>query len=150
MTASEIKVLIELAFANTPHSGNNFSDISATPWDEGIVDYFRRSTWRGHQTTNLRKHVAALSFFTAKAFRYWLPAFILAELEEPEEADVVSQHIAYSINDDSRGCLELFTAPELVAISTFLTECARRYGCVDYRNAREKIEARIKNIQNTT
>ena len=84
MTVAEIKNVIERAFAETPHPGNNFSDISATQWDEGIVDYFRRSTWRGHQTTNLRKHVAALSFFTHKAFRYWLPAFMLAELEEPK------------------------------------------------------------------
>jgi hypothetical protein len=150
MTVAEIKNVIECAFANTPHPGNNFSDISATRWDEGIVDYFRRSTWRGHQTTNLRKHVAALSFFTHQAFRYWLPAFMLAELEEPEKADVISQNIAYSIFDESRGRLELFTVPELEAISAFLAECARRYRSSNYRNAHEKAEARIKNFQNTT
>ena len=70
------------AFKDTPHPGNRFEDISATLRDEGIVDYFAGRTWRGHEVKDLHYHYDALSFFTPKAFRYYLPAFVLADLSE--------------------------------------------------------------------
>src|SRR5688572_26710362 len=97
MAAAEVRAQIEAAFAATPHPGRAFAAISATLDDEGIVAYFGATTWRGHHVRELRRHVAALSFFTDAAFRYWLPAFMLADLDSPREADVIAEHIAGSL-----------------------------------------------------
>src|SRR5690349_8547569 len=99
MPKEEVSRKIERAFAETPAPRREFTDISASYDDEGIVAYFRGLSWRGHQAGELRKHDAALSLFTDKAFRYWLPAFMLAELEEPETADVIAERIAYHFSE---------------------------------------------------
>ena len=149
MSEKEIKLLIESAFANTPAPGNNFSDISATMDDEGIVEYFRGTTWRGHRVQDLRCHSAALSFFTDKAFRYWLPAFMLAELENPDAADSIAEGIALHLSDanlaDAR--LKQFSQSELKALVAFLNECAMKYDdgtrSAQFRKAERAVNSQI-------
>ena len=70
---------------------------AATKQDEGIVDYFRGTTWHGHAVADLRYHSVALVFFTDAAFRYWLPAFMLAALGDAETADVIPESIELRI-----------------------------------------------------
>jgi hypothetical protein len=125
MSGQDIIALIEKSFAKTPSPGEAFDDISATEQDEGIVEYFRGTTWRGHRVRDLRCHCAALSFFTHRAFRYWLPAFMLASLANPEEADVIPYHIASDVQNPGR--LAEFSAEELHAVAAFLEECAERW-----------------------
>ena len=131
MNAQEVAAQIASAFADTPPPGNDFTDISATMDDEGMVEYFQRTTWRGHRTYDLRCQSAALNFFTDRAYRYWLPAFMLAELEDPVEADVIAGSIAFSL--ETRKPVQLFTPNEWSAIAAFLSECARRYDYEDDR-----------------
>jgi len=150
MSKDDVRAQIETAFADTPSPGDGFDDISATKQDEGIVDYFRCTTWRGHRVQDLRHHEAALSFFTEKAFRYWLPAFMLAELENPEAADVIAGGIAFHLtpanNADAK--LRQFTPDELEAIAAFLEECAKRYAdgiCdVKFRRAETAVRAHVR------
>ena len=120
---------IETAFADTPHPGTAFEDISTTGFDEEIVDYFRPTTWRGHETRDLRYHSVALSFFTGPAFRYWLPAFMLAELSDPKTADVIGENIAGMLGGRRTGppLLREFTGAELDAVAAFLAHCDERY-----------------------
>lgn len=110
------------AFKDTPHPGNRFEDISATLRDEGIVDYFAGRTWQDHDVKNLHYHYDALSFFTPKAFRYYLPAFVLADLSE-EGKDIFSDFIAhaFTLRDDVTVQLYLseFSRVELEAIQTY-------------------------------
>ncbi len=146
MPKEDVRRQIEVAFAETPAPGTDFDDISATRDDEGIVDYFRGTTWHGHRPRDLRVHEAALSFFTDKAFRYWLPAFMLAELESPVEADVIAQGIAFHLTEptgaDAR--LRQFTPSELDAIAAFLKECAQSYDDDDFRTAERVVRARLQ------
>jgi hypothetical protein len=127
MPKEEVRRQIEAAFADTPAPGREFEDISASMDDEGIVAYFRGRTWRGHRVKDLREHEVALSLFTDKAFRYWLPAFMLGELEDPETADVIAEGIAFHFSEaegrDSK--LRQFAPDELEAIAAFFDECAR-------------------------
>jgi hypothetical protein len=131
MTEAELKAKIEAAFSDTPSPGGNFDDISGTQWDEGIVDYFRGTTWRGHRVIDLRHHSAALSFFTYRAFRYWVPAFMLAELENPEEADIIKESIASNFlpgeYHSAETTLAQFAPAELDAIAAFMDHCSRIY-----------------------
>jgi len=138
MPREDVAALIRAAFADTPYPGAEFGDISATMWDEGIVEYFRGKSWRGHKVLDLRHHGAALSFFTDKAFRYWLPAFMLAELETPIEADVIGENIASSLT--RRGYearLGEFAQDELEAIAAFCDEC-------DFQGAARAVRAQIQ------
>lgn len=146
MPKAAIHAQIERAFANTPAPGEGFDDISASMDDEGIVGYFRGTTWRGHRVQDLRYYEAALSLFTDKAFRYWLPAFMLAELDHPVGADVIAQGIAFHLTDsqfaDAR--LRRFSQDELGAIAAFLNECAQRYDGADYQDAERAVRARMQ------
>ena len=147
MPKEEVAAQIEAAFADTPSPGTEYDDISATKYDdEGIVDYFRGTTWRRHRVQNLRRHEAAMSFFTDKAFRYWLPAFMLAELENPIEADVIGEGIAFHLTEGSRADARLreFAQDELEAIALFCDECAQRYDAIHYRDAARAVRARIQ------
>jgi len=130
---------IAAAFADTPYPGDAFEAISATQQDEGIVEYFRGTTWRSHTAANLRIHCAALSFFTGPAFRYWLPAFMLAELEDTETADVIADSIASNMKSPQR--LALFSDVELRAVAAFLRECVHRYGKDLYGSAAARVNA---------
>jgi hypothetical protein len=145
MNETEIFAQIEKAFSNTPSPGVEFDDISATKQDEGIVEYFRGTTWRGHRVRDLRYHSAALSFFTPKAFRYWLAAFMLAELEDPDTADVIRESIAFNLTypNTTEATLSEFAQDELKAIAAFLDECDRRYSDEMFRNAATAVRARI-------
>jgi hypothetical protein len=142
---------IETAFADTPAPGNEFDDISATSYGEdGTVDYFRGTTWRGHGVRDLRIHDSALSFFTDKAFRYWLPAFMIADLEHPEEADIIGESIVFHLTkaDNADARLRQFAQDELDAIATYFDKCARRYAdarCeAEYRQAESAVRARLQ------
>jgi hypothetical protein len=54
---------------------------------------------------------------------------MLAELNEPAKADVISESIAFSFtkSEFSARRLSVFSKEELAAISIFFGECARRY-----------------------
>ncbi|MHC5538315.1 DUF6714 family protein [Singulisphaera rosea] len=143
MTIAEIRDRIEAAFAETPAPGDAFLEISATHQDEGIVEYFRGTTWRGHGIQDLRHHSAALSFFTGPAFRYWLPAFMLGSLEDSEAADVKPEGIASSMLDYSRR--KVFTANELNAVAAFLAHFAELYGSDRFRRATERVSQSADN-----
>ncbi|MDB6147819.1 MAG: hypothetical protein JWO45_1483 [Spartobacteria bacterium] len=143
MTKEAVRRQIEAAFADTPAPGKEFEDISASMDDEGIVAYFRGRPWRGHRVKDLREHEAALSLFTDKAFRYWLPAFMLAELEDPEMADVIAEGIAFHFTKAAEARLQQFTPGELEAIAGFFDECARNSGSSTYEEAFREAERSV-------
>lgn len=136
---------ITKAFVNTPHPGSRFEDISTTADDEGIYAYFVDSEQFNHDVKNLHYHAVALSFFTDAAFRYWLPAFMIAELHDPIEADIIADSIAYHLSDaqgaHARICA--FSESEIESIKKFLTACSNKYNCEnctdDYQKALDKI-----------
>lgn len=119
---------IESAFEHTPSPGTADDEISRTPADEGVADYFRSRSWHYHTVKTLRWHSCALIYFTANAFRYYLPAFMLAELKDPEVADAIRESIAFRLyQDDGIQILEAFSDVELLATAAFLEECVFRY-----------------------
>jgi hypothetical protein len=128
-----VRETIVAAFANTPHPGDD-NITSPKGNDEGTEEYFRGRTWRGHTPRDLRLHSSALSFFTPAAFRYFLPAFLLAEIDDPETADIIAESIAFhftrALGRDAR--LPLFSTQELAAIAAFFDECALRYPSFAY------------------
>ena len=140
---ADLRRQIVEAFASVPHPGDDHNDISLTKQDEGIVAYFRGTPRLGHSATTLRHHVVALSFFTPEALRYWLPAFMLAELDDPDEADTIVDTL---IGVFAGSSLWPYSAAQLRAIELFVEEYVRRYGeDRDSKRVLRRLRARLRN-----
>ena len=99
MNATEVIQSIEDAWREVVYPGDS-KIFTPDPYDdEGITRYFRGTTWRGHEPADLRAHSSAFTFFTPEAFHYWFPAFMIAAIQSPEEADVVVDLIPWSVSD---------------------------------------------------
>jgi hypothetical protein len=63
--------------------------------DEGTTEYFEGKTWHGHTAKKLRKLDLSLTVFTVEAFVYYVPAYMLADIKEPEDADSISEALLF-------------------------------------------------------
>ena len=92
--------------------------------DEGEEKYFRDRTWRNHSIKDLRYHAVAMILFTPEAHRYFLPAFMLGSLRDPESADVIPDHILYHFADYKTEFwsqrVSILTAKQKGAVSRYL------------------------------
>src|SRR6185437_14580821 len=85
-SAETIKTLIHSAFADTPYPGDDALVRSAGDEPDEVVDLFRgRTDWRALSADFVDRAGAAspsaLSFFSAGAFRFYLPAYLIADLD---------------------------------------------------------------------
>jgi hypothetical protein len=91
MTRDEVVAAIEAAFAPTERPGAAFlqgSHEGCEPFEE--TSPFADREWQSLDAGFLDAHYSALSFFSEGAFRYYLPAFLVADLrDELNTADPV-------------------------------------------------------------
>jgi len=132
MNTEELKTLIKKAFKDTPYPVGKLTD---TYDDEGVSEFFAGKQWENLNAPDLRKHDVALSFFEPEAFRYFLPAFMLAELSDPETADVIGESIVFHFSKPKEFWIEsyekrisLFTRNEKEAIVRFIDYMQSTYG----------------------
>jgi len=112
---------IEDAWADAPYPGDENIFTPDSYDDEDIGNYFHGTTWRGHDPVALRAHGSAFTFFTPAAFHYWLPAFMLAAIENPDAADVILDQIPRSVsNQYASKRWPLFTEPQRNAVAAYL------------------------------
>ncbi len=123
-TPQSVQRAIEEGFALTPPPDPR--SLTDTYDDEGVGEYFGGRPWRGHNPYDLRYHSCALSFFTAPAFRYYLPAFMLATINSRREADIIPdvlwrRFLRWTGKDHLLKITlsELFPEPERKAIAEF-------------------------------
>ncbi len=93
---------IRAVFADVPYPGDDSITDTTHPWDEGVSDYFKGTSQEGHAARELRAHSEALSFFLPEAYHYYLPAFVIAVLEEPEAADTIYNSLICDFNSRRR------------------------------------------------
>ena len=101
MQAATLIACIEDAWRDVPRPPDSGIFTPDSYDDEDIVNYFSGTTWRGHHAADLRAYSSAFTFFTPAAWHYWLPAFVIAAIEEPEEADACVERLTQSIYDDN-------------------------------------------------
>jgi hypothetical protein len=90
-----LRDVIESAFADVPHPGDDrITTCSGGDADE-VLAYFRDRTSGGHSAQQLRFHDYALTFFTEDALFYFLPAFLIALVEDLETADTIQDRILW-------------------------------------------------------
>ena len=101
MEAPEKLKLVETiskAWANVPYPGDENIFTPDSYDDEGIADYFSGTTWKGHKVDRLRGRCSALNlFFTPRAYHYWLPAYLIATVEDPLELSQGVQSLVASV-----------------------------------------------------
>jgi len=111
---------------------------------------FIGTSWEEHDALFLREHESSLNFFTAEAFCYYLPAFMMAELKEPKIADIIAEGIAFHLTSTpfTKERISLFSRDQLLAIVAFFKCCAARYndGVYDicFSKAADEIRKSIK------
>lgn len=154
MTAELINK-IESAFKNTPKP----TGILRRNSDDGnAADYFSGKSWQGHKTTDLRQHFDAFYEFEPEAFRYYLPAFILADISDPIDADIIGEAIVWFFTPHENERLIdkeykysrtiLFSQQELTSIIAFIhwfdIECE---GILGAKQAIEYLETFVDKTQ---
>jgi len=127
MTAELINK-IESAFKNTPKPTGILSRNSS---EDAPANYFSGMSWQGHKTTDLHLHFDAFYEFEPEAFRYYLSAFMLADISDPIDADIIGEAIVSFFTPRANARLidkeyinkriALFTQQELAAIVAFIT-----------------------------
>ena len=71
----------------------------AAQGDDGAADYFSGKRWDSLDVQGLLYHSDALFMFTPEVHRYYLPAFMKAALEHPEDADVIPDNILFHFSE---------------------------------------------------
>ncbi len=117
--------------------------------DEGTQQHFWRTEWRDHSVKMLRQHESALVFFTPEAYHYYLPAFIIVAVVEPEEADVILDGIIFSLNraflgDGLPDVISLFSQQQREALASYV-EYSRHHPASREHDSLIEILRRIKN-----
>src|ERR687893_2788658 len=92
---------IESAFASNEHPGGRFLQGSfegCEPYEE-VGPFENLEDWRGIDAGFLDGHANALSFFSEAGFRYFLPAYLIADLRgELQTADPLF-HLTHGFSD---------------------------------------------------
>lgn len=119
--------LIQSAWGNaTLPDRDNIS--SPTYDDEGVSAYFAGKTWRGHAAAQLRRLDFAPNIFTEDAFAYYLPAYLIADLEDPETSDTNIERVLFWLSNDGQS---LRHGPAVIARLNALQRAALR-ACVEF------------------
>lgn len=72
---------IETAFADTPHPGDDHIGYDSDDWESAeLTRAFKGRHWRDLSPAELQYHSS--SFLSSEGFRYYLPAYLLAALED--------------------------------------------------------------------
>ena len=136
--AESIVEKIKLAWDGVPYPGDSNIFTPQSYDDEDITDYFRGTTWEGHAVASLRRHSSAIStFFTPLAFHYWLPAFLIAAIEDPDELDTGLDSLISSLfpgrdgspsHDEQQQRIALLTNQQKLAVIATLEFIIQKWG----------------------
>lgn len=103
--AKSVRGAIEVQFPAAPVPP---APVAGTGDVERTTSAFLGRSWATYTARELLREVDSLCCFTPQAFRYYLPAFMVASLDEPSEVGVIPENIFNLLGWPD-------TAPELVA-----------------------------------
>jgi hypothetical protein len=107
LPAEAIKALIRDAFAETPYPGDHALVRSVGDEPDQVVELFRgRDDWRVLTAEFVDRAGAAspsaLSFFSAGAFRFYLPAYLIADLDGQLSYTDPLFYLYYGLDEETR------------------------------------------------
>lgn len=127
-TASDLIAMIRSAWTDAQPPGDEH--ISRHTYDdEGVTAYFSGKTWDAHTARQLRILDFAPGIFTKAAFAYYLPAYLIADIADPETSDTNMERVVYWLDrdnvrgqaDDGQSVIERLTAPQRSALSRYIS-----------------------------
>lgn len=138
-TLTALEALIAEAFNAVPRPRDDAlvsGDVTYDPEYRDVARDFSGQTWQALTRDFVRAHADALPLLTASAFRYFLPAYLLACLRAGAELDTVPFNVVSSLappEDAEPAALafwadraRLFSAAEARAICAYLEEARSR------------------------
>jgi hypothetical protein len=126
---------IRLAFGNNEYPGDAYLQGSFEgdePFDE--VEPFKGHTdWQAFEPAFLDAHAGALSFFSPAAFRFYLPAYLVADLQGGLKTADPEFHLTHGFSDNT---VEIPTSLRLFkrTIGKFELVNPRRYGAMTFHD----------------
>jgi hypothetical protein len=131
--AHDVTARIRDAFSTTPYPGdaNVVANSSADDRESAAVaDAFRAKAWQSISIPDVRRHASALPLLTPDAFRFVLPAYMIAVVDGPREVDVAKDNVLFNLTPPANRSgwqwsffhsrSQLFTEAEREAIRGFL------------------------------
>jgi len=132
-TTQELVAMVRSAWEDAqPPANENIS--RPTCDDEGVSAYFSGKTWKGHTARQLRQLDFAPCIFTHEAFAYYLPAYLIADIEDPETSDTNMERVVFWLDPDhgwdlaAQGptVIDRLTAPQRSALRQYILFIERR------------------------
>ncbi len=132
LKSEELQQRVKSAFALATYPGDDQLVVvtgGAHLECEQIRAAFQGKRWQHLPLKFLRYHASSLSFLTPEAFRYYLPAFLLAALQSYKKADMVPFSLVFHLTPPAEGDPERsrfdqvvtgLTQEQKVVIATFL------------------------------
>jgi len=125
---------IETAFAGLEPPGDDGLLHPQCMDDVDIVDFYGEPTWGDLSDETMIRSWAAHYFFSAKAFQYYMPAFMIWSLNHLDTIDYTPESTIRAfdpgaVDDPLRefavSKFELFTGAQIRAVVRFLTLCSQ-------------------------
>ncbi|MGH8630775.1 MAG: DUF6714 family protein [Burkholderiales bacterium] len=138
-TADRVKAQIAAAFSKRAYPDDGKVVVDATGFDpesNALGAAFSGQRWTDVPATQVRSFKDALPLFTPAAFAYFLPAYLLACLEAPEEVDTAFDSVIFALTPPAtrkgwqwrffKDRITLFDRAQAEAVAAFLDLAAQR------------------------
>jgi len=118
----QLEASIAAAFRDVPHPGDHAlvsGDVSYDPEYREVARDFSGMAWPGISAAFVREHADALALLSPAAFRYFLPAYLLACLATGAELDTAPLNVLGSLTppEDADPEASEFFASRVVAFT---------------------------------
>jgi hypothetical protein len=148
MPVADLRAAIASAFEAASCPGDDAlvsGDVSYDPEYRDVADAFAGKHWRELSPSFVREQRDALPLLTPAAFRFFLPAFLLACADGEQDLDTAPLNVALSLTPPDHGRAattsfaertQPFTPAEASAICAYLDASPRLEGLPDGSTAR--------------
>jgi hypothetical protein len=99
-SVTSVKSKILTAFAAAPYPGDHnlvLAEAGRDPESSEIAQAFRGKRWNEISSETLREFAQALPLFTPRAFRYYLPAYMLETVNSQDPEDVLKDFVPFNL-----------------------------------------------------
>lgn len=109
--------------------------IAETHSVEHLHEHLGGRSWDKPTVQEYRYCEDGFSLLTVAGLKYYLPGYLVAELDDPETADVIAEYVTYTLGGQSNFCKErvvelgeMMTENQIAAISLWMGYYVMEYG----------------------
>jgi len=129
----DLVTMIRFAWADARRPGRERIALP-TYDDEGVSACFFDRTWEGHTARQLRQLDFAPCILTQEAFAYYLPAYLIGDIEDPDISDTNMERVLFWLDRDNvrnldvpgTAVIDMLTAQQRLALREYVLFVQRR------------------------